>query len=92
MSQLPAEIFKAYDIRGIVNKSLTADVVRQIGHALGSLAVEQGLLVRVPERYRVDAHHWLILHGRYVCQARRPLCEQSTVRDCCDHGRTHHAA
>ena len=42
MSQLPAEIFKAYDIRGIVNKSLTADVVRRIGHALGSLAVEQG--------------------------------------------------
>jgi phosphomannomutase/phosphoglucomutase len=42
MSQLPAEIFKAYDIRGIVNKSLTADVVRQIGHALGTLALEQG--------------------------------------------------
>ena len=42
MSQLPAEIFKAYDIRGIVDKSLTADVVRQIGHALGSLAAEQG--------------------------------------------------
>lgn len=42
MRQLPAEIFKAYDIRGIVNKSLTADVVRQIGHALGSLAAEQG--------------------------------------------------
>ncbi len=42
MNQLPAEIFKAYDIRGIVNKSLTAEVVRQVGHALGSLAVEQG--------------------------------------------------
>jgi phosphomannomutase/phosphoglucomutase len=42
MNQLPAEIFKAYDIRGIVDKSLTADVVRRIGHALGSLAVEQG--------------------------------------------------
>src|SRR5574343_1149672 len=42
MNQLPAEIFKAYDIRGIVNKSLTAGVVRQIGHALGSLAAEQG--------------------------------------------------
>jgi phosphomannomutase/phosphoglucomutase len=41
MTQLPAEIFKAYDIRGIVDKSLTADVVRKIGHALGSLAVEQ---------------------------------------------------
>ncbi len=42
MSKLPAEIFKAYDIRGIVGKSLTADVVRQIGQALGSLAAEQG--------------------------------------------------
>ena len=42
MTQLPAEIFKAYDIRGIVDKSLTADVVRRIGHALGSLASEQG--------------------------------------------------
>ncbi|WP_371324652.1 phosphomannomutase/phosphoglucomutase [Dechloromonas sp. ZY10] len=41
-SSLPAEIFKAYDIRGIVDKSLTADVVRQIGQALGSLAAEQG--------------------------------------------------
>ncbi|HRE17807.1 MAG TPA: phosphomannomutase/phosphoglucomutase, partial [Rhodocyclaceae bacterium] len=40
-SPLPAEIFKAYDIRGIVGKSLTADIVRQIGHALGSLAREQ---------------------------------------------------
>ncbi len=42
MPQLPAEIFKAYDIRSIVNKSLTAEVVRRIGHALGSLAAEQG--------------------------------------------------
>ena len=42
MNSLPAEIFKAYDIRGIVDKSLTADVVRRIGHALGSLALEQG--------------------------------------------------
>ncbi len=42
MTKLPAEIFKAYDIRGIVNKSLTAVVVRRIGHALGSLAAEQG--------------------------------------------------
>jgi len=42
MSQLPAEIFKAYDIRGIVGQSLTADIVRQIGHALGTVAAEQG--------------------------------------------------
>ena len=42
MTQLPAEIFKAYDIRGIVDKSLSAEVVRRVGHALGSLALEQG--------------------------------------------------
>ena len=53
------------------------------------LDVESGLLQRVPERYRVDAHHWLILHGRYVCQARRPRCEVCSVRAFCDHGRDH---
>ena len=46
--------------------------------------VEMGLLKRVPSAYLVDAHHWLILHGRYVCQARKPLCWQCAVSDCCD--------
>ena len=46
--------------------------------------VEMGLLERVPETYRVDAHHWLILHGRYVCQARKPLCGQCGVAAWCD--------
>ena len=49
--------------------------------------VEQALERRVPARYRVDAHHWLILHGRYVCQARQPRCGVCSVRSCCDHGR-----
>jgi len=48
------------------------------------LQVEVGLLARVPEAYRVDAHHWLILHGRYVCQARKPLCRQCAVIAYCD--------
>ena len=48
------------------------------------LDVEMKLLARVPPRYLVDAHHWLILHGRYVCQARKPLCQQCTVADYCD--------
>jgi endonuclease-3 len=48
------------------------------------LEVEMGLLERVPPEYLVDAHHWLILHGRYVCQARRPLCEQCSVARYCD--------
>jgi endonuclease III len=48
------------------------------------LEVELGLLKRVPAQYMVDAHHWLILHGRYVCIARRPLCEQCAVAHLCD--------
>lgn len=51
------------------------------------LEVEQQLLKRVPAPYRVDAHHWLILHGRYVCQARRPRCEVCSVVRHCDLGR-----
>ena len=46
--------------------------------------VEMKLLQRVPELYRVDAHHWLILHGRYICQARKPLCGQCGVAAYCD--------
>jgi endonuclease-3 len=49
------------------------------------LAVELKLLKRIPERYQVDAHHWLILHGRYICQARKPRCGECQVRACCDH-------
>lgn len=50
------------------------------------LEVELELLKRVPESYRLHAHHWLILHGRYVCIARRPLCEGCSVRRWCDWG------
>lgn len=50
------------------------------------LEVELQLLRRVPERYRLHAHHWLILHGRYVCIARKPLCARCAVRSCCDLG------
>ena len=46
-------------------------------------AVEDGLLKRVPAHYRQDAHHWLILHGRYVCKARKPDCPQCVIRDLC---------
>jgi len=46
-------------------------------------AVEQKLLKAVPTEYRQHAHHWLILHGRYTCKARRPDCPQCMVRDLC---------
>ena len=47
------------------------------------LAVEKALLKRVPADYLLDAHHWLILHGRYTCKARKPLCGQCPVVDLC---------
>jgi endonuclease-3 len=46
--------------------------------------VEQQLLKRIPKAYMVDAHHWLILHGRYICQARQPRCAACQVSPWCD--------
>lgn len=47
------------------------------------LKVEQQLLKRIPKEYLLDAHHWLILHGRYVCKARSPECPQCIVEPLC---------
>ncbi|MXY54274.1 MAG: endonuclease III [Gammaproteobacteria bacterium] len=47
--------------------------------------VEDKLMRFVPPEYRVDAHHWLILHGRYVCVARRPRCGSCVVEDLCEY-------
>ena len=49
------------------------------------LAVEQGLLKVVPEQYKLHAHHWLILHGRYVCTARAPACDSCLIADLCEY-------
>jgi endonuclease-3 len=46
-------------------------------------AVEDKLVKAVPAEYRLDAHHWLILHGRYVCKARKPDCPQCVIRNLC---------
>ena len=48
------------------------------------LEVEKALERRVPAAYAVDSHHWLILHGRYVCQARKPRCWECAVAPACD--------
>lgn len=45
--------------------------------------VEKQLLANVPNQYKLDAHHWLILHGRYVCTARKPQCETCLLADLC---------
>jgi endonuclease-3 len=61
-------------------------VANRTGLAPGKnpLEVEQQLEQRVPPAYRVDAHHWLILHGRYVCLARKPQCHLCAVARYCD--------
>ena len=48
------------------------------------LEVEQRLLKFVPDEYKQDAHHWLILHGRYVCTARKPKCGACLIHDLCE--------
>jgi endonuclease-3 len=60
-------------------------VGNRTGLAVGKtpLDVEMKLMQVVPEKYRLHAHHWLILHGRYICVARRPLCEKCIIADLC---------
>jgi endonuclease-3 len=61
-------------------------VANRTGIAQGRnvVEVEHRLLKFVPEEFRRDAHHWLILHGRYVCKARRPDCPSCLIRDLCE--------
>lgn len=60
-------------------------IANRIGLAPGKdvLAVEHALLKVVPKAFMLHAHHWLILHGRYVCTARKPLCERCSIVDIC---------
>jgi endonuclease-3 len=51
------------------------------------LAVEKKLLKNVPAEFLQDAHHWLILHGRYVCKARKPDCPACPIADLCGYRR-----
>ena len=61
-------------------------VANRIGLAPGKtvLEVENRLLKVVPDEFKHDAHHWLILHGRYVCQARKPKCSECIIESLCE--------
>ncbi len=62
-------------------------VANRIGLAPGKnvLEVEKNLLKHVPKEFLLDAHHWLILHGRYTCIARKPRCESCLIADLCEY-------
>lgn len=62
-------------------------VSNRTGLATGKdvLAVEKKLERFTPDQFKRDAHHWLILHGRYVCKARKPVCPECLIADLCDY-------
>jgi endonuclease-3 len=62
-------------------------VANRTGLAPGKtpLEVEVNLIANTPAQYRKDAHHWLLLHGRYVCTARTPACPTCLIRDLCEY-------
>ena len=62
-------------------------VAPKIGLAEGSTpeTVEKSLLERIPPEFLHDAHHWILLHGRYVCTARNPKCQECLINDICKH-------
>ena len=62
-------------------------VANRTGLAPGKtpLAVERALVANTPEEFRRDAHHWLLLHGRYVCTARNPACPRCVIADLCEY-------
>lgn len=62
-------------------------ISNRLGIAKGTtvIAVENKLNKVVPIEFKQDAHHWLILHGRYICKARTPLCNQCIIHECCDY-------
>ena len=57
----------------------------KIAHGKDVLQVEKSLLRLIPQEYLMDAHHWLILHGRYTCKARKPNCKECVIVDLCEY-------
>lgn len=56
-----------------------------LAHGKTPIDIEKGLQHSIPKRYHQNAHHWMILHGRYICVARRPKCDQCPIRRWCEY-------
>jgi endonuclease-3 len=57
----------------------------KIAHGKDVLQIEKSLLRLIPDEYLMDAHHWIILHGRYICKARSPNCKECIINDLCEY-------
>lgn len=57
----------------------------KIAHGKDVLQIEKSLVRLIPNEYLMDAHHWLILHGRYICKARKPNCKECIIADLCEY-------
>lgn len=57
----------------------------KIAHGKDVLQIEKSLLRLIPDEYLMDAHHWMILHGRYICKARTPNCKECIINDLCEY-------
>lgn len=77
----------AFQIPAIAVDTHVFRVANRIGlaHALNPYQTELQLMEAIPEKYWIDAHHWLILHGRALCKARKPLCDQCPLRPHCSY-------
>ena len=77
----------AFDLPTIAVDTHLFRVGNRTGLGVGKtpLEVEKALEKAIPDEYKLHAHHWLILHGRYVCKARTPECPNCLIRDLCDY-------
>jgi endonuclease-3 len=57
----------------------------KIAHGKDVLQIEKSLVRLIPQEYLMDAHHWMILHGRYICKARNPNCKECIINDLCEY-------
>lgn len=81
----------AFDIVAIPVDTHVLRVAHRLGiaHSKTPHQVEHELMANIPKEWQMHAHHWLVLHGRYICKARKPLCEECPVSRWCEYYSTH---